>query len=282
LLPLHAARLPDGRYAQDTFRISYLPSLRLLRDDVAEVRSKPLVHIGLAVDPTGDLPFAPLEAKLVVERGDWETTDVRPGVGATVGGVVELMESYPVFHFAGHGFYDNDEPLHSGLICASRNDESEVLSLRTLLDRASRIKSRLLVLSACETGRIEAGDVLDDFLGLPGGCLVAGADGVVSSLWKVDDRATCVLVAKFTELWDQRLTSVREALAGAQKWLRSATAGELADFFAAERARLEDETNEALYERASDAWRSFATAPDPRSAPFSHPIHWAAFAFTGV
>ena len=52
-----------------------------------------------------------------------------------------------------------------------------------------------MVLSACDTAPgIQRGDTV---MALPLGILVCGADSVVASLWKVDDRAKALLMARF-------------------------------------------------------------------------------------
>ncbi len=54
----------------------------------------------------------------------------------------------------------------------------------------------LVSLSACETGlgQITAGD---EIVGLARGFIFAGSPSIVTSLWKVDDLATAVLVKRF-------------------------------------------------------------------------------------
>ena len=54
----------------------------------------------------------------------------------------------------------------------------------------------LVTLSACETGvnLVAAGD---EVIGLVRGFLLAGAAGVVSTLWTVDDQATASLMTRF-------------------------------------------------------------------------------------
>lgn len=58
-------------------------------------------------------------------------------------------------------------------------------------------RTELVVLSACETGLVGFGGKSDEFVGLPGGFLRAGARNVVASLWVVDDEATATLMEKF-------------------------------------------------------------------------------------
>ena len=68
------------------------------------------------------------------------------------------------------------------------------------------LNARLVVLSACETGRgrLSSGDEL---VGLQRAFLYAGTPAAITTLWKVDDRASYLLMREFYE----RLTAVGPA-----------------------------------------------------------------------
>jgi len=80
--------------------------------------------------------------------------------------------------------------------------------------------TRLVVLSACESGVISTEKLPNEYLGLPAGFLAAGAHSVVSSLWRVDDRSTCELMKAFYRNLIEKKLPPAKALREAQLWLR--------------------------------------------------------------
>jgi CHAT domain-containing protein len=110
--------------------------------------------------------------------------------------------------------------LLSGLVLTGANRRSEAGQadgiLTALEVREMDLRHvRLATLSACETGlgKAEGGEGL---LGLQRAFQVAGAKALVSSLWKVDDAATQVLMTEFyRNLWEKKLGKL-EALRQAQ------------------------------------------------------------------
>lgn len=104
------------------------------------------------------------------------------------------MLSDDLVHFATHGELSEEAPLFSALVTAAAPGQPDLLSVYELPDL--NIHARVIVLSACETalGRMSGGD---EVAGLTRVMLTAGADTVVSSLWRVSDRSTAILMLDF-------------------------------------------------------------------------------------
>jgi len=105
-----------------------------------------------------------------------------------------------IIHFATHGFLDSQHPELSGIVLTTidRNGVKKN-GLMTLPDIYSLdLSAQLIVLSACQTalGKDIKGEGL---VGLTHSFISAGANSVVASLWKVDDRATATLMGEFYE-----------------------------------------------------------------------------------
>jgi CHAT domain-containing protein len=116
--------------------------------------------------------------------------------------------------------------LLSGIVLAGANqrfifsgaevdpENNGILTAMELVDLQLE-DAELVVLSACESG---LGEIVqgEGSLGLPRALLIAGAESVVASLWKVDDNATQVLMVEFYKnLWEKKLGKL-EALRQAQ------------------------------------------------------------------
>jgi CHAT domain-containing protein len=94
-----------------------------------------------------------------------------------------------LLHLACHGRFRADNPAFSSLQLGDGP-----LPLQDL--RGLRLRARLVVLSACETGlsRLAPGD---EVLGLVRAFTLAGAGAVLASLWPVDDAASADLIDRF-------------------------------------------------------------------------------------
>jgi CHAT domain-containing protein/tetratricopeptide (TPR) repeat protein len=281
VLPLHAAwREGDGarRAFLDEYEVRYAPSLYALdacarRQSVREHERGGLVAGIAEYRRLASLPNARFEARLVAAM-----LDAQPLLDADVTSkaIFEHSSSSAYLHLACHATYAwTGDPLDSALVLA---DEQQ-LTLAQMLAGLDLQSARLIVLSACETGVVDTLRGSDELIGLPTGLLQAGAPGVVSSLWSVGDLSTVLLMERF---YADHLAgaSAPAALRQAQIWLREATAQELAERFASERAK-PDAARLMPYEQASEAWRRFARM-DPSEQPFASPVYWAAFTFSGA
>jgi CHAT domain-containing protein len=170
--------------------------------------------------------------------------------------------------------YHWEDPIQSGLELAQK----ERLTVADAMVRLDLGTARLIVLSACETGLSDVRQSPDEFLGLPAGFLQAGAPAVVSTLWRVDDLSTMLLMERFycTHLRDGRTPA--SALRAAQRWLRDATAKEL-DL--AERWKQIYRTTAVPRLKNVAFHRMRYHSHHPQERPFDHPYHWAAFTLAG-
>ncbi len=148
------------------------------------------------------LAHASEEADAISSIAPWGTTMVAKGFNASREAAMSSdVGQYQIVHFATHGFLNSEHPELSGLVFTT-TDRNRVKTngLMPLHDIYSlELSAELTVLSACQTalGKEIKGEGL---VGLAHGFMAAGSKSVVASLWKVDDRATAVLMADFYEL----------------------------------------------------------------------------------
>lgn len=208
-LPLHAAwTLPPGeatrRYAIDEALITYAPSARLLR----AVRSRP-TRLATEILAVYDPELANSGGEAQDARSWFNSGAAISAEELTCRSLRDMLPGHSVLHFACHGFADLAAPLDSGLAAASDSP----LTLRDIL--GAPLAARLCVLSACDSA-IAGGFVPDQVLSLPAGFLLAGAEGVVGTLWPVGDYHARVLLSEFYKLWQGQGIAPAEALRRAQ------------------------------------------------------------------
>ena len=290
LLPLHACRLADGDqpYMLDHYEITYAPSFDVLRHCQRKARNTTTQGASLlaVANPTQDLPWAEFEVEQIAPS--FKTRILGSSTNpATPETVLAEAPQHAVLHFACHGEFSLSDPLQSNLKLAG----GKPLRLETILAQLKLPETRLVVLSACETGLVDPGDLADEYVGLPAGFVQAGAPSVVSSLWAVDDISTALLMIRFYQFYlkgdaARGLEPLRpaQALHEAQLWLRDATVeGATADL---ERLRQKYEAENNWY--PADKLMSMAKTLASRSAatgdagPFAHPYYWAAFTVVGA
>jgi tetratricopeptide (TPR) repeat protein len=123
---------------------------------------------------------------------------------------------YRMLHLSCHGSFDPEDPLSSSLHLAA----GETLTALEILDHL-RLRCDMVCLSACESGlsRVRRGDEL---VGLTRAFMYAGAPALVSTLWRVDECSTLILMERFYRE-AQAGVGFAEALRRAQLHLRAQT-----------------------------------------------------------
>jgi len=131
------------------------------------------------------------------------------GYLATKEKVLENCIDKDVIHFSCHGYFDDVNPLSSGVELY----DHEILSAREIFDM--KLDAELVTLSACQTG-LNQRSPGDELIGLTRALIYAGAPSVIVSLWSVDARSTHELMLEFYKLLKNGLDKAA-ALQEAQK-----------------------------------------------------------------
>ena len=308
LLPLHS--LPFG-YPTTTLLdqfsrgVRFAPSLQVL--DVVQKRPQaPLQSLFALQNPTEDLLYTDLEVaeiqSLFAPRA--KVLQRQEATKAALEQQSAVLASSNCLHYACHGYFNFEKPEQSALILAgsSRNpsppaadanrflrqrdgsalDLSQCLTLLDLFELDLR-QTRLVALSACETGLSELNSLSDEFVGLSSGFLYAGCNSVIGTLWTVDDLSTGLLMGEFYRLLKQQeqtqpFTDVALALKQAQQWLRQLTCAEAVATLQRLVPSLDADGQETV-KRSIRRSLSERYAADDR--PYRHPFYWAAFCAVG-
>ncbi|KAI0133387.1 CHAT domain-containing protein [Hypoxylon sp. NC0597] len=120
--------------------------------------------------------------------------------------VLSHISGCTIFHFAGHGDTDTNDPLQSHILL--EDWQSDRLTVASLLEtNIHDSRPFLAYLSACGTGQIRDEKSIDEGIHLINACQLAGFRHVIGTLWEVNDE-TCVDIARVTyeELKDGGLT----------------------------------------------------------------------------
>ncbi len=202
---------------------------------------------------------------------------------------------FSFIHLATHGVIDEAIPQRSAVILTQTglpDPLEQVMNDKPVFDgrltvreiqRSWDLKADLVTLSACETalGRDAGGE---GFVGFTQALLMSGARSVCLSLWRVNDRATSLLMTRFyRNLLGKRAGLSQgmpkaEALYEAKQWLRSLTVDQVS-------GELATPVRGDVRPLAKDG---DATPPGPSASPssrgmrpYDHPYFWAAFVLVG-
>ncbi|MBN1224366.1 MAG: CHAT domain-containing protein [Candidatus Aminicenantes bacterium] len=136
------------------------------------------------------LPYSQKEVESISKLFSEKNKDVYFGNNACEDTLKRIpLEDYKIVHFACHGLLDEKVPSRSALVLSLGNclKDDGFLQVREIYNL--RLKSELVILSACQTarGKLENGEGV---LGLPRIFFNSGTRSVISTLWKIDDKST--------------------------------------------------------------------------------------------
>ncbi len=191
-LPFQALQNPDdGRFVGEHYALSVAPSATVLLGLKAGAATAGASLLAVAdPDLVAGQDEAQAVAKLYPKRSKLaidplaKESDVKRWIGEA-----------EVVHLSVHGKFNATEPLLSYLKLARGDTDDGQLSAAEMFG-LPLARSRLVVLSACETGKAHATHA-SELLGMQRALLFAGANTLVLSYWPVDSDATAVFMQAF-------------------------------------------------------------------------------------
>jgi CHAT domain-containing protein len=192
------ATLSDGRdYLVDRQPLFHLPAASVLQHTLSRRQTTRNLHVLAVGNPdlgnsSLDLPFAEREAGTL--RWNFKDVTTLTRERATKSWIKEHISEFGIIHLASHGEFDPVNPLFSAVRLAKEEKSDGKLQADEIF--GLDIKADLVVLSACQTGLgdIRAGD---DVVGMNRAFIFAGTHSLISSLWRVSDVSTAILMKQF-------------------------------------------------------------------------------------
>ena len=183
----------DGRYLGERFQITYAPSATVL---LGLKRSPGLSGGRLLAVADPSITAAGPEVSGIATLFPGRSKVVKDEL-AREGDVKTWIRDFDVIHLSVHGKFDAAEPMLSYLSFAGGTGDDGRLTAAEMFGLPLD-QSRLVVLSACETGRAEATHG-NEILGMVRALIYAGAGTLVVSYWEVDSAATAQWMQSFYE-----------------------------------------------------------------------------------
>ena len=185
----------------DRYALFFRPSASVLKFTMDRRKTEKNTKV-LAVgnpdlkDPTFDLPFSEHEVKSI--KWNFPDIEILTREKATENWVEKNIGDFGIIHFAAHGEFDPINPLFSAIKLAKDPEKDGNLEAGEIF--SLKISADLVILSACQTGlgKITAGD---DVIGLNRSFFYAGTHTIISSLWRVSDISTAILIKQFYRMY---------------------------------------------------------------------------------
>lgn len=237
-VPFAALQAPDGKFLIEKHTISSAPSIQVLdlthqqhlRQATDSNRSAIVVGnptMPAVVEQVGENPFqlpplinAEKEAKAIAQL---LATQPLIGAQATKANVFKNIKQAKFIHLATHGLINyvtkaglNSIEVPGALALAPTSTDEGLLTAREILNL--NLNAKLVVLSACDTGR---GKITGDgVIGLSRAWISAGVPSTIVSLRQVPDDSTTVLMTSFYQNFTKTSNiarSLRQAMLATMK-----------------------------------------------------------------
>jgi CHAT domain-containing protein/tetratricopeptide (TPR) repeat protein len=196
MVPFAALLSQDGKFFVEKHTIAYSPAIGVMRatqklEQTASNQTDRLLAFGnpitKAIAFLGTLPYSEKEVKNIAGLFGEQNSVVKIGQDANKRTFEELAPQFGEVHLATHGLVDEEHPMQSSLILAPTSNDDGLLTVKDIL-AMKELKAKLVVLSACQTGR---GKITGDgIIGLSRAFIIAGTPSVLVSQWNVDDIVT--------------------------------------------------------------------------------------------
>lgn len=258
------ALISGESFLVEKFNISTSPSLSILvhQRKLDDLFTESFLGMALARLKLGNLSSLPgTESEIKAIQKLYRDGKFKTNEEFTETFFKDNARQFDLIHFATHGVLNPDYPLYSYLAMNSTETDDGRLTVKEVFDLS--LKSRGVVLSACETGIGELSNA-DELVGLSRAFLYAGAHCIVVSLWKVDDLSTSWLMTRFYG-YLKNGSSFAEALSSSQRDLLRGKFDEKSDRDSKRISKNADEKN----------------VPDITMEQWRAPYYWAAFGVIG-
>jgi CHAT domain-containing protein len=195
-LPFQALMPAPGRYLIQETPLYYYSSASLIhftREKQRALGTGVFVVVNPELEnPTMNLRYAEREARELQRLFPGATVLLRQD--ATEERARTHLGQHAVAHLATHADLEEEDPLGSALLLRPGGADDGRLEVQEIF--GLDLQASLVVLSACETalGRLGKGDELT---GLTRAFIYAGTPSIITTLWKVNDRASYELMREF-------------------------------------------------------------------------------------
>lgn len=196
-IPFQALIDENGKYLVEEYNLTYAPSAGVYMLTKEKDIKKGSKFMGMALSDVSvgnnvGLPGTEDELKKILPLFSDKISAF--GTQSTETFAKKSAGDYNFIHFATHGIYNYRQPLYSFLLFPPTDNDDGRLNVFEVFEMS--INSKLVVLSACETGLGNL-DLGDELIGLSRAFLYAGSSAVIVSLWSVADYPTSVLMTNF-------------------------------------------------------------------------------------